>query len=129
MLRKLTDKQLEDKVNWIIRIIQSETDWKSLSYHNQTLEKLMNEQVRRDIVREMRTTMTGRELRRLMRRHKVTIRQLAQRMQITMKRVREVRKNGTDDLLSTLDYSEWITGELTPEQRAALALYRNTVLA
>jgi hypothetical protein len=38
--------------------------------------------------------MEGKELRRLMRKHRVTIRELAQRMQITQKRIRERREEG-----------------------------------
>ena len=93
-----------------------------------TYDRLLGEQVRRDLAAEDAATMTGPELRRLMRQHKITIRQLAAKMQITIKRVREVRRDGTDNLLTTLDYSEWITGELTQGQRRALARYRGEVL-
>jgi hypothetical protein len=46
---------------------------------------------------------------RLMRGHKVTIRQLAARMNITMKRVREVRAQGVKGECMSLDWYEAIT--------------------
>ena len=49
------------------------------------------------------------EVRRLMRQHRVTIRGLAQDMQITMKRVREVRKCGLTGP-AVRDWLEHITG-------------------
>ena len=55
--------------------------------------------------------LEGREVRRLMRVHKVTIRQLSQRMQITMKRIREIRELGLDDRHSIRDWIEGITGQ------------------
>jgi hypothetical protein len=46
---------------------------------------------------------------RLMRGHKVTIRRLAARMNITMKRVREVRAQGVKGECMSLDWYEAIT--------------------
>ena len=53
--------------------------------------------------------LSGDEVRRLMRLHKVTIRGLAQDMQITMKRVREVREKGLKGP-AVRDWIEHITG-------------------
>ena len=55
--------------------------------------------------------LEGREVRRLMRVHKVTIRELSARMQITMKRIREIRELGLDDRHSIRDWIEGITRE------------------
>ena len=46
-----------------------------------------------------------------MRVHKVTIRELSRRMQITMKRIREIREIGLEDRYSIRDWVEAITGE------------------
>lgn len=56
-------------------------------------------------------TMTGKELCSLMRKHKVTIKELAKRTQITMKRIREVRAEGLKDEDAIRDWKEAITGE------------------
>lgn len=53
--------------------------------------------------------LSGAMVRRLMRQHRVTIRSVAQKWNITMKRVREVRKDGATSFAA----SEWhfmITG-------------------
>jgi hypothetical protein len=66
--------------------------------------------------------INGRTIRRLMRIHKVTIRGLAARYQITLKRVREVRAKG----VSGFSGDEWfmlITGKW-PDQSAAADLLR-----
>lgn len=65
------------------------------------------------------------EVRRLMREHGVTIRELAARMDITMKRVREIR-NGTGGPLSwasAIDVHEAIAGTMTPSMREQLRSY------
>ncbi len=54
--------------------------------------------------------LTGRNVRYLMRTNKVTIRALAARMDITLKRVRHVRATGTDRQVVTQDWIEVITG-------------------
>ena len=46
-----------------------------------------------------------------MRVHKVTIRELSRRMQITMKRIREIRELGLDDRYAIRDWIEGITGD------------------
>jgi hypothetical protein len=51
--------------------------------------------------------MTGNDICRLMRRHKMTIKLLAQKMGLTMKHVRHVRQRGTE---SDRDWVEAITG-------------------
>lgn len=53
--------------------------------------------------------ISGWGIRRLMRIHKMTIRQTANRMNITMKRVREVRLNGVSGKCMCLDWYEAIT--------------------
>lgn len=54
-------------------------------------------------------SISGSSIKRLMRRHKVTISDLAKRMQITMKRVREVREKGVEGHCMCLDWYEAIT--------------------
>lgn len=54
--------------------------------------------------------ISGEGIKRLMRRHRITIRDLAQRMNITMKRVRDVRKDGVEGRCMCLDWVEGITG-------------------
>jgi hypothetical protein len=61
---------------------------------------------------------TGREIKRLMRQYKVTIRDLAQRMQITIKRIRYIRKHGIKGH-AACDWFEAITGSLSPRMRGA----------
>ncbi len=63
--------------------------------------------------------MTGPELCSLMRKHRVTIRDLKQRTGITMKRIRTVRETGLGGH-AAIDWHEAITGSLTPRMRAAL---------
>lgn len=53
--------------------------------------------------------ISGWGIRRLMRIHKMTIRQVANRMNITMKRVREVRTDGVSGKCMCLDWYEAIT--------------------
>lgn len=48
--------------------------------------------------------LTGNMVKRLMRRHKVTMREIKAKFQITLKRIREVRANGVEDFLA----AEWI---------------------
>lgn len=62
--------------------------------------------------------LPGRFIQRLMRRHHVTIRQLAQRMKITLKRVREVRDSGVTGKCMCLDWYEGITstGIFSPKE-------------
>ena len=55
-------------------------------------------------------TMNGADIRWLMRSHKVTIRVLAARMDITIKRVRQVRKHGITEPHVIRDWFEGITG-------------------
>ena len=56
---------------------------------------------------------------RLMRKHKVTIRALASRFNITMKRVREVRNNGARGFLASewhfMITGAWLDGSATTE--------------
>jgi hypothetical protein len=54
--------------------------------------------------------LSGRDLRTLMRRHHVTIRVLAQRMQIPMTRVRYRRQHGIAEWPILRDWVEAITG-------------------
>ncbi len=53
--------------------------------------------------------LPGRYIQRLMRQHRITIRALATRMNITMKRVREVRQDGVNGRCMCLDWYEAIT--------------------
>lgn len=54
--------------------------------------------------------MSGEDVTRLMRKHNVTIRELAKRAGITMKRIREVRASGLEDRLAIRDWIEAIVG-------------------
>ena len=54
--------------------------------------------------------MNGNHIRRIMRVHKVTIRELAARMDITIKRVRHVRQHGLAENHVIRDWIEAITG-------------------
>jgi hypothetical protein len=58
-----------------------------------------------------RASLTRFDLTSLMRAHKVTIRQLAERMGVTMKRVREVRAMDRVPYMVYCDYHEAVTGE------------------
>jgi hypothetical protein len=54
--------------------------------------------------------LSGRDIRALMRRHRVTIRALAERLEIPMTRVRARRLQGIDDWHVIRDWVEAITG-------------------
>lgn len=54
--------------------------------------------------------MTGKELFRLMRKHRVTIRELKARTGITLKRIRQVRESGLADANAVRDWVQAITG-------------------
>jgi hypothetical protein len=54
--------------------------------------------------------VSGEDIAHLMRKHKVTIRELAERTGITMKRIREVRAVGLEDRLAIRDWIEAIVG-------------------
>ena len=55
--------------------------------------------------------LSGREIIKLMNRHHITIRELSHRMGITMKRIREVRRDGLRDPGFIRDWIEAITGD------------------
>ena len=67
--------------------------------------------------------VSGQEIQSTMRRHNVTIRELARRMKVSMRAVREARNAGRE-LPVALDYLEAITGEFTPAMRARLNQWR-----
>lgn len=54
--------------------------------------------------------LTGAEIRKLMRRRRVTIRDLANRLGTTQRRVRQVRADGVSGHAMTRDWLEAITG-------------------
>lgn len=60
--------------------------------------------------RTRRLAITGREIVSLMRKHGVTIRELSRRMQVTQKRIRQVRETGLDHPDFARDWIEQITG-------------------
>jgi len=62
---------------------------------------------------------TGAEIRSMMRKHRITIRQLAAKMDVTMKAVRIARNNGPS-VLGSLDYAEAIRGYMTDDERVVL---------
>lgn len=63
------------------------------------------------------------QLRRLMRRHSVTIRELSHRMGIPMSRIRHYRERGVS-MPVRLDFEQAIAGEFTPRMRAMLNQWR-----
>lgn len=62
-----------------------------------------------------RLTLPGREARYLMRKHNVTIKELAARMDITQKRVRYVRAHGVAGVNIVRDWVEAITQPIEEE--------------
>lgn len=70
--------------------------------------------------------LSPQSFRRLMRRHKVTIRGLAKRMNVTMKAIRKARNEGLRGP-AVLDYQEGVLGEFTPRLRACLKYWRREV--
>ena len=54
--------------------------------------------------------MEGKEVKRLMRVHKVTIRELSARMQITQKRIRQIRESGLENPNVIRDWLQGILG-------------------
>lgn len=56
-------------------------------------------------------SLTGAQIKALMRTHSVTIRQLARSMRITLKRVREVRAKGISGKLWVQDWTEAIQSQ------------------
>lgn len=68
--------------------------------------------------------LSGKEICRLMRVHGVTIRDLAQKMGFTMKLIRERRSTGVSGF-AALDWTEAITGSLTPRMKAVLRAIQN----
>lgn len=70
-------------------------------------------------------SITGKELCTLMRTHRVTMRDLKQRTGFTLKLIRDRRTHGLNGH-AAIDWTEAITGTLTPRMRAALrSHYRN----
>lgn len=67
--------------------------------------------------------LTGDRLKSLMRKHGVTISELAQRMGITQKQVRERREGGIPTFVLRIDYEQAICG-WTPRLSAAWRQYR-----
>lgn len=71
----------------------------------------------------MSMQMSGKSLTRLMRKHKVSSRALADRTGITLSRIRECRKIGVP-MPACLDWEEAIIGEFSPRMRAMLEQWR-----
>ena len=64
---------------------------------------------------DLPSSLTGKRVTSLMRKHKMTIEQLAFRLGTSMKRVRQIRESGVTDPLTVRDYIQAITGvELGP---------------
>lgn len=79
--------------------------------------------MRQSEILENSITLTGAEFCALLRRHRVTIREFAARTQITLRRIREVRRHGPRVALRGLVVHDWIeaiTGEFTPQMRAQM---------
>lgn len=62
------------------------------------------------------TRLSGSEIRGLMRKHRITIRELARRTGITMKRIRQVRERGIDQAAAVRDWCEAIAGSSAGEK-------------
>jgi hypothetical protein len=60
--------------------------------------------------RLVQPAISGQQIVALMRKHRVTIRELSRRMQITQKRIRQVRERGLDHPGFARDWIEHITG-------------------
>ncbi len=75
---------------------------------------------------ELPEKLTGEDVRRLMRKHKKTIKQLSLLLGISCKRIREVRKSGLDDSLAVRDWLEQITGEDPGPIPASYRINRHT---
>jgi hypothetical protein len=58
--------------------------------------------------------LTGKEICRLMRKNKQTLRSLSKRMGVTMARVRHVRASGVTGFMFASDWYEGITGKVAP---------------
>ena len=71
--------------------------------------------------------LTGAMLQKLMRKHGVTIRELANRMGLAMTRVRHYREHGVT-MPARLDWEQAIIGEFTPRHKAMLAQWRKQPL-
>jgi hypothetical protein len=69
-------------------------------------------------------TLSGKELCRLMRVHGVTISELAERTGFTLALIRERRTTGVRGFVA-FDWTEAITGSLTPRMKAALQAIRH----
>ena len=59
---------------------------------------------------EFQSSLTGKKVTSLMRKHKMTIEQLAFRLGTSMKRVRQIRESGLTDPLAVRDWIQAITG-------------------
>lgn len=70
-------------------------------------------------------TLSGKELCSLMRVHKVTIRELAQRMALPQRIIRKRREVGLD-MPVMLDWTEAIRGHLIDEEKVALRTWQAT---
>lgn len=68
-------------------------------------------------------SMSAEEFRRLMRAHRVTIRELAARMNVPMRAVRAARNDGLRGF-GVFDFEQGVTGEFSPRRRAQLAAIR-----
>lgn len=62
-------------------------------------------------ITEVKTTLSGKEITKLMKVHKKTIKSLADEMGVTQIRVREVRSDGVHGRYMCYDWLEAITGE------------------
>ncbi len=68
-------------------------------------------EVRQSGVSWSKSSLSGIEVKALMRRHRKTIEELSFRMGITQKRLREVREKGLHDVYALRDWLEAVTGE------------------
>lgn len=92
-------------------VSQSDVAFEFLSTHLQSGIGNCYASVIEEFKLPLKGKLDGADVRRLMRVHKVTIRQLSERMQITMKRIRQIREIGLRDRPTIRDWVQGITGE------------------
>lgn len=105
-------RALARKIGPVLKVLNPVKDQRSWNLAAEAIERsLVHNGILFEDVRHIkaRSRYTGEEICDLMRLNDVTIRQLAQRMNITLKRVREVREKGVVGNHYCLDWYEAIT--------------------
>lgn len=103
------EMRLEDRQSLIDQCLQQHSSNQKL--YVEVMTGFLKTTSPRRRLRILPSSLSGSELVDLMRQHKITISKLAQRMGITQKRIRQVRKSGLSDPLAIRDWIQGITGE------------------